>query len=117
MSAPEFFAAYPVLPCADISRAASYYQDILGFNVKTMSPDKNYAIVERGKWNCISTHPSSPASTPWATPNATYGSQVKSTHSMPNSPAEAHFEAYRYWMSFECALGWRIRHGVRRFHL
>ena len=48
MNPPEFFAAYPVLPCADISRSAAYYQDVLGFNVKTMSPDKNYAIVERG---------------------------------------------------------------------
>jgi len=48
MNAPEFFAAYPIFPCADIMRAAAYYQDILGFNVNTVSPDKNYAIVERG---------------------------------------------------------------------
>jgi catechol 2,3-dioxygenase-like lactoylglutathione lyase family enzyme len=48
MSALEFLAAYPVLPCSDISRAVQYYRDILGFNVKVVSPDQNYAIVERG---------------------------------------------------------------------
>ena len=48
MSAPQFFAAYPVLPCSDISRAVQYYHDVLGFNVKVVSPDKNSAIVERG---------------------------------------------------------------------
>ena len=48
MSALEFVAAYPVLPCSDISRAVQYYRDILGFNVKVVSPDQNYAIVERG---------------------------------------------------------------------
>jgi len=48
MSALEFLAAYPVLPCSDISRAVQYYRDILGFNVKMVSPDQNYAIVERG---------------------------------------------------------------------
>jgi catechol 2,3-dioxygenase-like lactoylglutathione lyase family enzyme len=48
MSAHEFFAAYPVLPCSDIPRAVRYYQDVLGFNVKVTSPDENYAIVERG---------------------------------------------------------------------
>lgn len=49
MSAPEFFAAYPVLPCSDIPRAVHHYQDVLGFNVKVVSPDNNYAIIERDK--------------------------------------------------------------------
>ncbi len=48
MNAPEFHAAYPVLPCADISRAVAYYRDVLGFHVKAVSPDDAYAIVERG---------------------------------------------------------------------
>jgi catechol 2,3-dioxygenase-like lactoylglutathione lyase family enzyme len=48
MNAPEFFAAYPVLPCADISRAVAYYRDVLGFQVKVVSPDNAYAIVVRG---------------------------------------------------------------------
>jgi len=47
MSTPQFFAAYPVLPCADVSRAVTYYRDILGFGVKVISPDKAYAIIER----------------------------------------------------------------------
>ena len=48
MSAPEFFAAYPVLSCADVSRAVSYYRDVLGFSVKAASPDNAYAIIVRG---------------------------------------------------------------------
>ena len=48
MNPPEFFAAYPVLPCADIPSAVAYYRDVLGFNVKAVSPDKAYAIIERG---------------------------------------------------------------------
>ena len=48
MNAPEFHAAYPVLPCSDISRAVAYYRDVLGFHVKAVSPDDAYAIVERG---------------------------------------------------------------------
>ena len=48
MSAPTFFAAYPVLPCSDVPRAVAYYRDILGFGVKVASPDSAYAIVERG---------------------------------------------------------------------
>jgi catechol 2,3-dioxygenase-like lactoylglutathione lyase family enzyme len=47
MSAPQFFAAYPVLPCAEIPRAIEYYRDVLGFKVKVVSPDNAYAIVER----------------------------------------------------------------------
>ena len=47
MSAPKFFAAYPVLPCADIPRSVAYYQDVLGLQVKVVSPDNAYAIVER----------------------------------------------------------------------
>ncbi len=49
MSAPEFFAAYPVLPCSDVARAIAYYRDVLGFNVKVVSPDNAYAIVERDR--------------------------------------------------------------------
>ena len=48
MSTPEFFAAYPVLPCADVPRAVAYYRDVLGFHVQVISPDNAYAIVERG---------------------------------------------------------------------
>ncbi|MEO6786653.1 MAG: hypothetical protein ABI318_11015, partial [Chthoniobacteraceae bacterium] len=48
MSAPTFFAAYPVLPCSIVSRAVAYYRDVLGFTVKVVSPDSAYAIVERG---------------------------------------------------------------------
>ena len=47
MSSPTFFAAYPVLPCSNIPQAVAYYRDVLGFNAKTVSPDKAYAIVER----------------------------------------------------------------------
>jgi uncharacterized glyoxalase superfamily protein PhnB len=47
MSAPTFFAAYPVLPCSNVARAVAYYRDILGFTVKVVSPDNAYAIVER----------------------------------------------------------------------
>ena len=47
MSAPQFFAAYPVLPCAEIPRAIVYYRDVLGFKVKVVSPDNAYAIIER----------------------------------------------------------------------
>ena len=49
MNPPEFFAAYPVLPCADVSRAVAYYRDVLGFSVKVVSPDNAYAIIERGR--------------------------------------------------------------------
>ena len=48
MSAPFFFAAYPVLPCSEVSRAVTYHRDVLGFTVKVVSPDSAYAIVERG---------------------------------------------------------------------
>lgn len=49
MNPPEFFAAYPVLPCADIPRAVAYYRDVLGFTVKALSPDNAYGIMERGR--------------------------------------------------------------------
>lgn len=48
MSAPNFFAAYPVLPCSNVTLAVAYYRDVLGFDVKVVSPDNAYAIVERG---------------------------------------------------------------------
>jgi catechol 2,3-dioxygenase-like lactoylglutathione lyase family enzyme len=57
MNAPEFFASYPVLACADISRAVDYYRDVLGFKVKVISPDNAYAIVER---NQVELHLDSP---------------------------------------------------------
>jgi uncharacterized glyoxalase superfamily protein PhnB len=44
---PTLTRLAPELPATDLAASLAYYQDQLGFEVKTILPDQHYAIVER----------------------------------------------------------------------
>ena len=43
----------PELPAANLATSLAYYRDQLGFEIKTILPDRSYAIVER---DCMAIH-------------------------------------------------------------
>jgi len=44
---PTLTRLAPELPATDLKTSLAYYEDQLGFKVKTVLPDRSYAIVER----------------------------------------------------------------------